>query len=67
MVEYIWCIIHTLTPIKIPLLLLKESAFYPLNPSSRYQGNISCKDGLDKGQKGMDLTEAENIKKRWQE
>ena len=25
------------------------------------------KDGLDKGQKCMDLTEAEDIKKRWQE
>ena len=24
-------------------------------------------DGLDKGQNGMDLTEAEDIKKRWQE
>ena len=33
----------------------------------RYQGNISCKDVLDKGQNGMDLTEAEDIKKRWQE
>ena len=33
----------------------------------RYQGNISCKDGFEKGQKGMDLTEAEDIKKRWQE
>ena len=29
----------------------------------RYQGNISCKDGLDKGQKWY---EAEDIKK-WQE
>ena len=29
--------------------------------------NISCLDGLDKGQNGMDLTEAEDIKKRWQE
>ena len=28
---------------------------------------ISCKDGLDKGQKLLDLTEAEDIKKRWQE
>ena len=28
--------------------------------------NISCKDGLNKGQKCMDLTEAEDIK-RWQE
>ena len=33
----------------------------------RYQGKISCKDGLNKGQNGMDLTEAEDIKKRWQE
>ena len=31
----------------------------------RYQGNISCKDGFNKGY-GMDLTEAEGIKKRWQ-
>ena len=31
------------------------------------QGNISCKDGLDKDKNGMDLTEAEDIKKRWQE
>ena len=38
-----------------------------LQENKRYQGNISCKDGLDKGQKGMDLTEAEDIKKRWQE
>ena len=30
----------------------------------RDQGNISLKDGLNKG---MDLTEAEGIKKRWQE
>ena len=33
----------------------------------RYQGNISCKDGHNKGQNGMDLREAEDIKKRWQE
>ena len=32
----------------------------------RYQGNISCKDGLDKGQK-WSLTGTEDIKKRWQE
>ena len=40
-----------------------------LQENQRYQGNISCKDGLDKGQKwtGMDLREAEDIKKRWQE
>ena len=35
--------------------------------NQRYQGNISCKDGLDKGQKWYDLTEAEDIKKKWQE
>ena len=29
--------------------------------------NISCKDGLDKGHNGMDITEEEDIKKRWQE
>ena len=28
---------------------------------------MSCKDGLDKGRNGMDLTEAEEIKKSWQE
>ena len=31
----------------------------------RYQGNISCKDGPVKDRNGMDLTEAEDIKKRW--
>ena len=33
----------------------------------RYQGNISCKDGHIKDRNDMDLTEAEDIKKRWQE
>ena len=33
----------------------------------RYQGKISCKDGHNKGQKGKDLREAEEIKKKWQE
>ena len=33
----------------------------------RYKGNISCQDGLIKDRNGMDLTEAEDIKKRWQE
>ena len=32
----------------------------------KIQGNISCKDRLNKGN-SMDLTEAEDIKKRWQE
>ena len=38
-----------------------------LQENQSYQGNISYKDALDKGQYGMDLTEAEDIKKRWQE
>ena len=33
----------------------------------RYQGNISCKNGHDKDRNGKDLTEAEEIRKRWQE
>ena len=33
----------------------------------RYQGNISCKDGHNKGQKLYGPKEAEDIKKRWQE
>ena len=33
----------------------------------KYQGNISCKDGLDKGQKWYGPNRAEDIKKRWQE
>ena len=32
----------------------------------RYQGNISCKEGHNKDRNGMNLTEAEEIKKRWQ-
>ena len=38
-----------------------------LQENQRYQGNISCKDGLDKGQKWYGPNEAEDIKKRWQE
>ena len=34
---------------------------------SRYQGNISCKMGTIKDRNGLDLTEAEDIKKRWQQ
>ena len=38
-----------------------------LQENQRYQGNISCKDGHNKGEKnGKDLTETED-KKRWQE
>ena len=36
-------------------------------PNQGYQENISCKGGHSKGQKCMDLTEAKDIKKRWQE
>ena len=35
--------------------------------NERYQGIISCKDGLDKDRNGMDLKEVEDIKKMWQE
>ena len=38
-----------------------------LQENKRYQGNISCKDGYNEEQKWYDLTEAEDIKKRWQE
>ena len=38
-----------------------------LFPRVHFQGNISHKEGLNKGRNGMDLTEAEDIKKRWQE
>ena len=31
------------------------------------KGNISCKDELNKDRKGQDLTEAEEIKRRWEE
>ena len=35
--------------------------------NSRYQGNISCKDGLNKGQKWYSPNRSRDIKKRWQE
>ena len=38
-----------------------------LRENQRYQRNISCKDGHNKGQKWYGLTEAEDIRKRWQE
>ena len=38
-----------------------------LQENQRYQGNISYKNGQIKDRKGKDLTEAEDIKKRWQE
>ena len=38
-----------------------------LQENQRYQGNILCKMGSIKNRNGMDLTEDEDIKKRWQE
>ena len=35
--------------------------------NQREQGSILCKDGHHKDRNGKDLTEAEEIKKRWQE
>ena len=35
-----------------------------LQENQRYQGNISCKDEPNKDRNDMDLTEAEDIKKR---
>ena len=36
-----------------------------LQENQRQQGNILYKNGYNKGEKGKDLTEAEEIKKRW--
>ena len=38
-----------------------------LQENQRYQGNISCKDGLNKGQKWQGPYRADDIEKRWQE
>ena len=38
-----------------------------LQENQRYQGEISCKDRHNKDKNGKDLTEAKEIKKRWQE
>ena len=38
-----------------------------LQENWRHQGNISCKDRHNKGQKQQDLIEAEEIKNKWQE
>ena len=38
-----------------------------LQENERFQGNISCKDRNNKGQNDMDLIEAEEVKKKWQE
>ena len=38
-----------------------------LQENQRYQGTFHAKMGSTKDENGMDLTEAEDIKKRWQE
>ena len=38
-----------------------------LQENQKHQGNISCKDGHNKGQKCYEPNRAEDIKKRWQE
>ena len=38
-----------------------------LQENQRYQGNISCKDGHNKGQKWYGPDRSRDIKKRWQE
>ena len=38
-----------------------------LQENQRYQGNFHAKMGTVKDRNSMDLTEAEDIKKRWQE
>ena len=38
-----------------------------LQENQRYQGNISCKDGLNKEQKWYGANRVEDIKKKWQE
>ena len=38
-----------------------------LHENWSYQGNTSCKDGHNKRQNGKDLTEAGEVKERWQE
>ena len=39
----------------------KEQRSLPEN--QKYQGNVSCKDGTIKDRKGMDLTEAELLRR----
>ena len=39
----------------------------PVQENWRYQWNIPAKMGRKKDRNSMDLTEAEEIKKRWQE
>ena len=39
----------------------------PLQENQRYKGTFHAKMGSTKDRNGMNLTEAEDIKKRWQE
>ena len=43
---------------------IKENNRMGKTRNQRYQGNTSCKDGHNKDRNGMDLTEANDIKKR---
>ena len=42
-------------------------AYGSLQENQRYQGKIACKMGTRKDRNNTDITEAEAIKKRWQE
>ena len=46
--------------------LLKKKKKKKPSPPPRYQRNISCNKGSIRDRNGKDLTEAEEIKKRWQ-
>ena len=46
----------------IQMALKKKKLFHKIQHL-----NISCKDGQNKGQNSMEITEAEYIRKRWQE
>ena len=45
----------------------KTTEWERLEISSRTKGTFHAKMGLIKNRNGMDLTEAEDIKKRWEE
>ena len=49
------------------MLFLSEKDQRALQENQRYQGNVLCKDGLNKGQKRYGPNKEEDIKKRWQE
>ena len=43
------------------------TVYYPSKKISNTRGNFHAKMGTIKDRNGMDLTEAEDIKKRWQQ